>query len=46
MSFEQYLGLHKKTLKEKIQIPTNDFILDYIESENQNLIGAWYYKYS
>ena len=45
ISFEQYLDLHNKTLKGNIEKPTKKFVLSHIEKENQNLMGARYYKF-
>ena len=43
--FESYEKLHKKEQKQSIQSPKNEWVLDRIENENPNLIGARYYKW-
>ncbi|WP_281636968.1 hydroxymethylglutaryl-CoA synthase family protein [Flavobacterium marginilacus] len=45
IDFETYEKLHKKEQKQSIQTPKNEWILDRIESEIPNLIGARYYKW-
>jgi len=40
-----YEKLHKKEQKQTIQAPKNEWILDRIEKEIPNLIGARYYKW-
>ena len=45
IGFETYEKLHKKEQKQSIQSPKNEWILDKIENENPNLIGARYYKW-
>ena len=45
IDFETYEKLHKKEQKQSIQTPKNEWILDRIESENPNLLGARYYKW-
>ena len=45
IGFESYEKLHKKEQKQSIQSPKNEWILDKIETENPNLIGARYYKW-
>lgn len=45
IDFETYERLHKKEQKKSVQEPKNEWILDYIENENPNLIGARYYKW-
>ncbi len=45
INFETYEKLHKKEQKQSIQTPKNEWILDRIESENTNLLGARYYKW-
>jgi len=45
IDFETYQQLHKKELKTAVVAPHNEFVLDYIEKENQVLIGARYYKF-
>ncbi|MEY3498525.1 MAG: hypothetical protein RL308_194 [Bacteroidota bacterium] len=45
IGFESYEKLHKKEQKQSIQTPKNEWILDKIENQNPNLIGARYYKW-
>ncbi|HJS00922.1 MAG TPA: hydroxymethylglutaryl-CoA synthase, partial [Flavobacterium sp.] len=45
VDFETYEKLHKKEQKTSIRTPKNEWIIDYIEKENPNLIGARYYKW-
>jgi len=45
IDFATYEKLHKKEQKQSIQSPKNEWILDRIENENPNLIGARYYKW-
>jgi len=45
IDFETYEKLHKKEQKNSIQLPKNEWVLDRIEKENPNLIGAIYYKW-
>ena len=45
IGFETYEKLHKKEQKQSIQSPKNEWILDKIENQNPNLIGARYYKW-
>ena len=45
IGFESYEKLHKKEQKQSIQSPKNDWILERIENQNPNLIGARYYKW-
>ena len=45
IDFETYEKLHKKEQIEAILSPKNEWVLDYIEKENPNLIGARYYKW-
>jgi len=45
IDFETYEKLHKKEQNKSVQVPKNEWILDYIENENPNLIGARYYKW-
>jgi len=45
IGFETYLKLHKKEQKQSVLMPKNEWILDRIESEIPNLIGARYYKW-
>jgi len=45
IDFETYEKLHKKEQKTSIRTPKNEWIIDYIEKESPNLIGARYYKW-
>ena len=45
IDFETYNKLHKKEQKTSIKTPKNEWILDRIENEIPNLIGARYYKW-
>jgi hydroxymethylglutaryl-CoA synthase len=45
IDFETYEKLHKKEQKSSIQAPKSEWILEKIENENPNLIGARYYKW-
>jgi hydroxymethylglutaryl-CoA synthase len=45
IDFETYEKLHKKEQKQSIQLPKNEWILDRIEKEIPNLLGARYYKW-
>lgn len=45
IDFDTYEKLHKKEQKQSIQTPKNEWILDRIEKEIPNLIGARYYKW-
>ena len=45
IGFETYEKLHKKEQKSSVQSPKSEWILDKIENENPNLIGARYYKW-
>jgi len=45
IDFETYEKLHKKEQSQSIQTPKNEWILDRIENEIPNLIGARYYKW-
>ncbi len=45
IDFETYEKLHKKEQKTSIGSPKNEWILDRIEKENPNLLGARYYKW-
>ncbi len=45
IDFETYEKLHKKEQKQIICTPKNEWILDRIEKENSNLLGARYYKW-
>jgi len=45
INFETYERLHKKELKNSIRTPKNEWVLDFIEKTNPNLIGARFYKW-
>ena len=45
IGIETYEKLHKKEQKQSIQSPKNEWILEKIEAEIPNLIGARYYKW-
>ena len=45
IDFETYERLHKKEQKQSVRILKNEWILDRIENEIPNLIGARYYKW-
>lgn len=45
IDFETYERLHKKEQKQTIKSPKNEWILDRIETEIPNLMGARYYKW-
>lgn len=45
IDFEIYEKLHKKEQKQSIQLPKNEWILERIEKEIPNLLGARYYKW-
>ena len=45
IDFETYEKLHKKEQKQSIRTPKNEWILDRIENEIPNLMGARYYKW-
>ena len=45
IDFETYEKLHKKEQKLSIRLPKNEWILDRIEKEIPNLLGARYYKW-
>nr|WP_315141449.1 hydroxymethylglutaryl-CoA synthase [uncultured Flavobacterium sp.] len=45
IDFETYEKLHKKEQKQPVQQPKNEWILDRIETEIPNLLGARYYKW-
>ncbi|ALM49418.1 hydroxymethylglutaryl-CoA synthase [Flavobacterium psychrophilum] len=45
IDFETYLKLHKKEQKESLLAPSGEWVLDSIEKEIPNLIGARYYKW-
>ena len=45
IDFPTYEKLHKKEQRQSIQLPKNEWILDRIEKEIPNLLGARYYKW-
>jgi hydroxymethylglutaryl-CoA synthase len=45
IDFETYEKLHKKEQKQTICKPKSEWILERIEKENPNLLGARYYKW-
>jgi len=45
IDFETYEKLHKKEQKTSVLVPKSEWVLEYIENENPNLIGARYYKW-
>ncbi|MFV5696766.1 hydroxymethylglutaryl-CoA synthase family protein [Flavobacterium sp. ZT3R17] len=45
IDFKTYEKLHKKEQKQSIQLPKNEWILERIETEIPNLLGARYYKW-
>lgn len=45
IDFNTYEKLHKKELSTSVQLPKNEWILDFIEQENPVLKGARYYKW-
>jgi hydroxymethylglutaryl-CoA synthase len=45
IDFETYEKLHKKEQKQTICKPKNEWILERIEKENPNLLGARFYKW-
>lgn len=45
IDFDTYLKLHKKEQKTSVLQPSGEWILDSIEKENPNRIGARYYKW-
>jgi hydroxymethylglutaryl-CoA synthase len=45
IDFKTYEKLHKKEQHQSVRNPKNEWILDHIESENPNLLGARYYKW-
>ncbi len=45
IDFSTYEKLHKKEQKESVVQPKNEWILERIEKENPNLVGARYYKW-
>jgi hydroxymethylglutaryl-CoA synthase len=45
IDFDTYEKLHKKELKTAVRVPKHEWVLDRIEAEIPNLIGARYYKW-
>jgi len=45
IDIQTYEKLHKKEQKQSVKAPKNEWILDHIEKEIPNLIGARYYKW-
>jgi hydroxymethylglutaryl-CoA synthase len=45
IDFATYEKLHKKEQKQSVRTPKNEWVLDRVENENPNLIGARYYKW-
>lgn len=45
IDFDTYEKLHKKEQKSSILTSKNEWVLDQIEKENPNLLGARYYKW-
>ncbi|WP_310554605.1 hydroxymethylglutaryl-CoA synthase [Flavobacterium sp.] len=45
IDFETYEKLHKKEQKQSVHLPKNEWVLNRIEKENPNLLGARYYKW-
>lgn len=45
IDLETYERLHKKEQKQAVKLPKNEWILDRIETEIPNLMGARYYKW-
>ncbi|AWI25176.1 hydroxymethylglutaryl-CoA synthase family protein [Flavobacterium pallidum] len=45
IDFKTYEKLHKKAQKQSILSPKSEWVLDHIEKENPNLLGARYYKW-
>ena len=45
IDFTTYEKLHKKEQKQSVKTPKSEWVLDHIENENPNLIGARYYKW-
>ncbi|CAN1551492.1 init_cond_enzymes domain containing protein [Flavobacteriaceae bacterium] len=46
IDFDTYEKLHKKEQKQSAKEPKNEWVLDRIETEIPNLIGARYYKWA
>jgi hydroxymethylglutaryl-CoA synthase len=45
LDFRTYEKLHKKEQHNSVNIPKNEWVLDHIETEKPNLVGARYYKW-
>ncbi len=45
IDFPTYESLHKKERKTNVRMPSQEWVLDRIETESINLIGARYYKW-
>ncbi|HBS53086.1 MAG TPA: hydroxymethylglutaryl-CoA synthase [Flavobacterium sp.] len=45
IDFTTYEKLHKKEQKQSVKTPKSEWVLDRVENENPNLIGARYYKW-
>lgn len=45
INFDTYEKLHKKEQKESVRAPKNEWILERIENEIPNLMGARYYRW-
>lgn len=45
IDFTTYEKLHKKEQKQSVKTPKSEWVLDRVEIENPNLIGARYYKW-
>jgi hydroxymethylglutaryl-CoA synthase len=45
IDFSTYEKLHKKEKKQSVQLPKKEWVLDRIEKEIPNLLGARYYKW-
>jgi hydroxymethylglutaryl-CoA synthase len=45
IDFATYEKLHKKEQKQSVKTPKREWVLDRVENENPNLIGARYYKW-
>jgi hydroxymethylglutaryl-CoA synthase len=45
IDFATYEKLHKKEQKHSVKTPKREWVLDRVENENPNLIGARYYKW-
>lgn len=45
IDFLTYMALHKRELKTPINPQKNQFVLDFVEEQNPNLVGARYYTF-